>query len=204
MGNLSCSCNSPRNSSKNLLGSIDSTNIRNNILRIKNKNKNNNNFRKKYIINLHYPVFRISTIPNSLDKVPQFKLIIYDSYSINDIFQNSIPIVSNISVNNVLNINNITMGKQIIDRFNSTCPVSLDAEQRNNCIYFGKYHATIEFTTKPLGDFKIVIEGYDTLRTLMFESKIDKIWANDYGKDYDDNDDNDDNDNDDNDRIINI
>ena len=194
MGNLSCNCNSPRSTSKNLLGVVDSTDIRKNIIRIKN-----NNLKKKYIFNLSYPIFRISVIPTSLQKIPQFRLIIYDSSINNDIFLNSTSVISNISINNVLNINNKTIGKQIIDKFNSTCPVSLDAEQRNNCIYFEKYNASIEFATKPLGDFKIIIEGYDTLRTLMFESKIDRIWANDYGRnDYDDDDD------DDNDKIINI
>ena len=174
MGNLSCHCNSPRDTSKKLLGTVDSTNIRNSILRIKD-----NNFRKKYVINFHYPVFRISTMPDSLDKVPQFRLIIYNNYVINDTSFDSMPVVSSISVNNVLNINNITISRHTINTFNSTCPVSLDSEQRNNCIYFGKYDAAVEFSTKPLGDFKIVIEGYDTLRTLMFESKIDKIWIND-------------------------
>lgn len=171
MGNLPCS--DSRKLVKEPLCSIESTEIRKCFIKI-NKRINQYKFRVK----CNFPLYKIYTLSESKFNVPDFKLIINNKYQMDDIVVNLSPVSSRRSMNGILNINKSSFDFRFIDKLNSNCPVQLDDKQRKNSIYFFEYDTFIEFDYVPKGNFKLIIEGYDKLRTKMYPSHVDKEWIN--------------------------
>ena len=170
MGNLPCS---DTRKNKEPLCSIESTEIRKCTIKI-NKRINQDRFR----IKCNFPVFRIYTIAESQFQVPDFKIVVNNKYQLDNIVVNLSPVKSKSSKNGVLNINKKTFDFRFIDKLNTNCPVQLDNKQRKNSLYFYEYDTFIEFDYIPKGNFKIIIEGYDKLKTKMYSSHVDKEWIN--------------------------